>query len=414
MAKRKVKLTDGAYKDAISGLGTMKEDKNEHICVTDYHAQDLEELASMKMQDGLAEAIVDKPIEAAFANDISIIGDDDGSALKLFDSIGLKAAMKEAGSYQRLTGGAVIVTEYEDDYSIDKEARTDSKVVGYNVYSAGRIEFKNDDFENGKPKLFRILVLGGGEVVVHPSRCTVVKGKKLPDTIADSSNIREAFFGVSRLAPCVETLKQIGAVVGSIVNMAQETGTLLVQLNNLAMILAKPTGQARDELLELLSVMKMGMSSFHATFAGAGDQFKILNHNFAGLPDIWQKLLNTLCAKSGFPSSILIGQSATGLAQTNDGDMKIWNSLVEAERSNYLYKPTCALLADLTRRNLKKELSEFVWGDIQSMSVKEELEAKKLQVDTLGIAQDKGWIEPEPVRKSLFVNGHSWNVSVKE
>ena len=414
MAKEKVKLTDGAYKDAISGLGMMKEDKNEHICVSAYRPQNLAELASMKMQDGLAEAIVDKPIEAAFANDISIIGDDDGSALKLFDSIGLKVAMKEAGSCQRLTGGAVVVTEYEDDYELSKEAKSDSKVVGYNVHSAGRIEFQSGDFENGKPKLFRIRALGGTEVIVHPSRCTIVNGKKLPDVIADSSNIREAFFGVSRLAPCVETLKQIGAVVGSIVNMAQETGTLLVQLNNLAMILAKPTGQARDELLELLSVMKMGMSSFHATFAGAGDQFQILNHNFAGLPEIWQKLLNTLCAKSGFPSSIFTGRSATGLAQTNEGDMKIWNSLVEAERSNYLYKPTCALLADLTRRNLKKELSEFVWGDVQSMSLKEELEAMKLQVDTLGIAQDKGWIEPEPVRKSLFVNGHSWNVSVEE
>lgn len=59
-------------------------------------------------------------------------------------------------------------------------------------------------------------------------------------------------------------------------------------------------------------------------------------------------------------------------------------------------------------------MSEFVWGGVQSMSIKEELEAKKLQVDTLGIAQDKGWIEPESVRKSLFVNGHSWNVSVEE
>ena len=317
MKKEKVKLTDGAYRDVISGLGTKEEDKNEHISVTAYRPQDLAELASMKMQDGLAEAIVDKPIEAAFANDISIIGDDDGSALKLFDSIGLKAAMKEAGSYQRLTGGAVVVTEYEDDYNLSKEVKLNSKVVGYNVHSAGRIEFQNDDFENGKPKLFRIRALGGNEVIVHSSRCTIVKGKKLPDVIADSVNIREAFFGVSRLAPCVETLKQIGAVVGSIVNMARETGTLLVQLNNLAMILSKPTGKARDELLELLSVMKMGMSSFHATFAGAGDQFQILNHNFAGLPEVWQKLLNTLCAKSGFPSSILTGQSATGLDQTN-------------------------------------------------------------------------------------------------
>lgn len=69
-------------------------------------------------------------------------------------------------------------------------------------------------------------------------------------------------------------------------------------------------------------------------------------------------------------------------------------------------------LADLRRRNLGREMSEFGWGAVDEMTLKETLDAKKLQADTLKAYCDMGVLSPDEIREGVFVNGHGWEVSV--
>lgn len=177
------------------------------------------------------------------------------------------------------------------------------------------------------------------------------------------------------------------------------------------MMLSKPDCGVND-VHRVLSLAKLTMNSMRAVFAGKDDGFEILNHSFAGLPEIWQKSMNLVSSKSRIPVSILFGQGATGLAQTNEGDLKAWAQTVGAWRSDCLYRPTCRLLADLTRRNLGREMSEFGWGAVDEMTLKETLDAKKLQADTLKAYCDMGVLSPDEIREGVFVNGHGWEVSV--
>ena len=406
-------VNDGAYENLATGLGIKSMDKTENVHAKPYVCANLQELAAMAVKDGTAAFIVDGFPEAALMKDITITNDTDGSALKLFSSSGLRKSIKKAGSALRLTGGAVVVTEYEGDRkeTIGKPAPASAKVVGYRVYSAGKVNLKKDDFDGEQPKVFRVKPIGGEEVEVHPSRCTVFHGKELPDVI--DSTVSERYFGVSALAPVEDSLKKLAAVAGAIANMAEETGTLLMKMANLGLMLSKPDCGVQD-VHRIMSMLKLCMNSMRAAFAGKDDGFEILSHNFAGLPEVWQKCQVDVSAKARIPMSIMFGQSATGLAQTNEGDIQTWCQSVDMWRSDYLYDQACRLIADLTRRNGTKEFSEFSWGAVDEMTLKQTLEAMKLQADTLYVHYNMGVIAPDEIRKSVFKNGHSWEVSVED
>ena len=160
--------------------------------------------------------------------------------------------------------------------------------------------------------------------------------------------------------------------------------------------------------------MKLCMNSMRATFAGPKDSYDMINHNFAGIAELWTKKQMDVSAKSRIPMSILFGQSATGLAQTNEGDIKAWCNSVGSWRQEYLYVPTCRLISDFCSRNFSKNFSEFSWGAIDEMTLKQTLEALDLQSQTLERYMNRGVLGPDEVRTSVFENGHSWEVSVKD
>lgn len=406
-----ITIDDGAYENLATGLGRAGMDKTEGIRAKRYVTPDVLELASMKMNDGVAAFIVDGPPEAALKSDIAIEGDGDGEALKLFDSSGLRAALVRAGSEARLTGGALAVTEYGDTTPVSEPPRPGAKVAGYRVYSAASVDLQQGDFEGEEPRVFRVRRMDGEYVEVSPERCAVFHGNEMPDALFGAP-VKERFFGTSALAPVAQSLKELAAVGGAVFNMAQETGTLLMRMANLNMMLSKPDCGVKD-IHRVMSLMKLTMNSMRAVFAGKDDGFEMLNHSFAGLPEIWQKAMNLVSSKSRIPVSILFGQSATGLAQTNEGDSKAWAQTVASWRSRCLYRPACRLLGELTRRNMGRELSEFAWGAVDEPTVLEELEARKMQSETLKAYYEMGAVTPEEIRENVFVNGHSWEFSVE-
>ena len=174
-----ISVEDGAYENAATGLGKKGMDKGANTVVSPYVPADLVALATMKVKDGIAAFIVDGFPMASLMNDVKIVGDEDGAAFKSASETGLFKSVKKAGSALRLTGGSVVVTEYEGDKnaeSLSSEPPKSAKVKGYRVYSAGKVDLRSSDFDGSEnPSVFRVKIIGGGTVDVHPSRCTVFR-----------------------------------------------------------------------------------------------------------------------------------------------------------------------------------------------------------------------------------------------
>ena len=110
-----ISVEDGAYENAATGLGKKGMDKGANTVVSPYVPADLGALATMKVKDGIAAFIIDGFPMASLMNDVKIVGDEDGAAFKSASETGLFKSVKKAGSALRLTGGSVVVTEYEGD-----------------------------------------------------------------------------------------------------------------------------------------------------------------------------------------------------------------------------------------------------------------------------------------------------------
>lgn len=412
MAKKKI--DDGAYQSAVTGAGLMETDKTESVTSSPYQPVDIKEMARMASQDGVADRIVNCIPEAALKHDIIIVGDDDGEVLKEFNRIGLRKALQKAGAQTRLTGGAIIVTEYEGDtpQELANEPRKGKKVTGYRVYSAGRVDLQQTDFDGEEPRVFRINLLDGTSREINPSRVTVMHGKELSDAMG-FVNLRENYFGRSVLKLSEDELKVHASTKKAVGNMASETGTLLASMDGLAQILANPN-EASRRLHDAVSSMKLSMNAMRAIIVGKGDQFQIMSHNFSGIPEILREQKGDVAASCGIPLSILYERTATGLGQTNQGDLDIFADLVEQWRTTYMYDPACKLIADLSRRNCGKECDEFTWGPVNVMGVVDKLNAQKTQAETLNIYYQMGAIGTDPIHDAIFKNGHSWEVSTED
>lgn len=415
MEQRK-KFSDGAYTNLVTGLGNAGMDKTEHTMATPYAAANLEELARMQMQDGLADIIACDPVETAFMNEPTLVGDDGGEILEAAMQTGIVEAIQSAAEEQRLTGGAIVVREYEgedfgDGHTPQEAPGQGWKISGFRVYGAGEIKLNASDFDGDRPANFPVRLMDGTEIRIHPARCTVFHGKRLPGSLKAAGCIREKFFGTSALRPVEKALKDLATVTGAVVNMASETGTLLVSLDGLNEMLSKPDCGVND-VHRLMSLVKMSMNSMRAAFAGPNDKFQILSHNFGGIPEVMQKLMVLTAAKSRIPMSILFGQSATGLAQTNEGDAKAYAKTVNSWRQRYIYSPAAELFADFARRNFGKEVNGFTWGTIDTRTVTEELDARKKESEIDTAAINMGVLTPDEVRKARYENGHSFELSV--
>lgn len=407
-------ITDGAYTNMVTGAGTLSMDKSMHTFASPYTSNNVVEFARMKVTDGIADRIICCVPEATFKGDITIVNDTDGVALKKAYELGLFEVLQNASENQRLTGGAIVVTEYDTDNGIDdlkQEPPKDAFVKSYRQYSSNAVQLEASDFDGDAPRIYKVELLDGRIAEIDPSRVTVIYGKKLPDALK-GAGIKEFFFGVSALSTCERDLKNLAGVLTSVVNMAEETGTAVFSMEGLTQMLSKPDCGVRD-IQQLMSTIKLGMNTMRAVFAGENDKFQILSHNFGGLPEIIQKLMVQLSADCGIPISILFGQSATGLSQTNKSDVESFNTLVEQWRMRYLYKPMCKLIADFTRRNLGNELNEFNFGALGIMSELDKVDAMQKQAQTMQIYYNMGVLSAEEIRTNVFVNGHSFDVSVE-
>ncbi len=411
---------DGAYLNSLTGLGMLKNDKTTHTKVNAYNAvQDDMELANLYLQDGLATTIADAFPEHALADDIKIIGDESGEILKDLDSKGFTDAVIEAGAMARLFGGSAILTLYDGNTQFWREPRPNEKVVGYKVYSAADFSLSNDDYVKDRTspyyneiELFKLNLENGTQIKVHSSRLTIFRNKKAPRIIKNLT-FNQRFFGCSSVKEVDDSLKDLGSSMGGVANMMSENGLKIFSLSGLTQMLSRPDDGVKS-VQQRMSVVNMALSAYRSLFQDKDDSFAMVSHNFTGVPDIIRLMMVMVCARSKIPMSILFGQTITGLAGTNDGDLKTFYGDVNSWRRKVLYRAMCKLITDFCKRNLgSSELKEFSFAPLGSLSGKEYVDAKYIQAQTCEKFFNMGAMTNTEVRKCALENGGTFELSVQ-
>lgn len=419
MDKKTEKIKDGAYQNVITGMGTSLDASTHDRVKIGIDVEDDSELASLYSRDALVKAIVDKVPEAVFNNPISIVDDDDGKIYKELSRMNFFSSIVTALKYARLYNGSIIVTLYEGDDDLEKPVRALGRVSGYRVYSSGRLVMDDSDWvkekENpyfGSVEYYRFIKKDKTEQKIHSSRISVIKGELFPDS--ETGTVKQEVFGLSLINLIKDGSKLFGTSISSIGNMLKENGVSVFGFDGFWQRLMISGGE--ESIRKRMGLLKSQMSAFRGIIQDRNDTFAQINHNFAGIPEIMRIVMAYVSSCSQIPVSILFGNMITGLSSTNEGDIRVFNELVEKTRENKLYDVMCKLISDFAKRNLgfKKEL-EFEWGAVGQMTETEKTAALNSIVDiATKLFSMEGVVDIEDIKAFLKLKGSQYGLFIND
>lgn len=418
--EHEVYSVDGAYANVVTGLGMANADKDEHTRVDmRSRTESDQELAVQFVKDGIVERICAMPPEKALKAPIVINADKDDKAFKNLSKLGFFDAVKEAGTWARLFGGAIIVTVYEGDDNADlsKEPSKSAKIAGYRVYSTGKILLTESSLcadkkskWYGKVERWEIQRRIGDTITVHASRVTVIRGKHAPDIL--DSDIYYYVFGCSVITMANDGIKKLPGAFSSLSNMLQENGLSIFGINGLTSILQQKGGV--NKVIERMGLVKMGVSTFHGVIQDKEDTFEMKSHSMSDVPESVKLIMAYISAETGFPVSILFGNMVSGLSSTNEGDIRQMDDLVETWRNTTLYNPMCAMITDYFNRNEKRAGDfDFQFGPVYQATPNEKADLMDKKGNFCKNMYDMGAMTPKEIRQNLIVNGGTDDISVE-
>jgi len=419
MDKKTEKIKDGAYQNVLTGMGTSLDASTHDRVKIGIDVEDDSELASLYSRDALVKAIVDKVPEAVFNNPISIVDDDDGKIYKELSRMNFFSSIVTALKYARLYNGSIIVTLYEGDDDLEKPARALGRVSGYRVYSSGRLVMDDSDWvkekENpyfGSVEYYRFIKKDGTTQRIHSSRINVIKGELFPDS--ETGTVKQEVFGLSLINSIKDCSKLFGTSISSIGNMIKESGISVFGFDGFWQRLMIKDGE--ESIRKRMGLLKSQMSAFRGIIQDRNDSFAQINHNFTGIPEVMRIVMAYVSSCTQIPVSILFGNMITGLSSTNEGDIRVFNELVEKTRENKLYDVMCKLISDFAKRNLglKKDL-EFEWGAVGQMTETEKTASLNSIVDiAVKLFSMEGVVDIEDIKAFLKLKGSQYGLFIND
>lgn len=286
-------------------------------------------------KDGLREWIefsnLDKEIEAKL-NDI----------IKKLD---LKSKLQEAWSTARLYGGAGIFINFGEAINGDarkkliKPVNTNSirSVKSLAVLDRHKLKSGSLVIEDITDPLFGFpvsyeITTDQSMLHVHSSRIVRFEGAKLPSDLFKKNK----YWNDSVLTKIFQIISNFNQSHGSIANMILDFRVSIIKLKNLFQMVAQGDEKKVKERMELI---KMQKSVISMVLLNEGEEFEQNTTSLAGVKDIIQQINDRMVAASGYPHTILLGESPSGMAATGESELRDYYDSVAQEQEAVLRKP---------------------------------------------------------------------------
>lgn len=240
-------------------------------------------------------------------------------------------------------------------------------------------------------------MVSNGQQLIHHSHFLRLNGEWLPRRL----NRLESGWGDSVLRKVMSDLND--AV------MARQGAAALVNKANIDVFQmpgfydAIATGQD-ESITQAIMAYKMGLSNTNVAVTDAESNFVRHSLSMGGLPEMVSELRNWLAAASGIPVTRFWGTQASGLNNSQDGDMKQYYDNIKSQQQAYLSKPLNyfdEVLAMSTLGFIPDDLS-WEWNPLYQASGQEQAQEDlyNAQADAARIEQG---VPPSAVLKKLQV-----------
>lgn len=341
---------DGALINLVSGLGTAKKDKSVYTQVGFNYLLGETELEQLYI-DGIPRRYVDAIPDELLRHQVSIklseeaAGDDTVETFEEYlKGVRFHAHYSEVVRLQRLYGGAGLVLFIDDgleahepvDFNKIRSFRgmaplSRHELIPYDTFAVDR----------SQPEQYRITTSQKltpednsltKDFLVHSSRVARFDGLYLP------RRRREFTHGWGQ--SCIQLLwtafKRYESAMAGLENMVGSPDTFVHKVPGLMNMLIAGNEQ---KLMARLEVNNLARSLYGGMLLDTEEEVDYLQRTLQNLAAATEPFMKELQAATGWPASILMGESPGGLGKEGRFEERVWASLVEQWQEVYCRDP---------------------------------------------------------------------------
>lgn len=411
---------DAGLVNVLTGMGVSGRDKT---VATQVRATTL--LSSVELeqlyQSGIPRRYIDAIADEILRNQVTITlgGDEDTTdTITNFDEylkqVQFHEALSEVIKLQRLYGGAGLVMLIDDGVEDPAEEVDYSNIRGINGFVAlSRWELIPQDvghLDYNKPTHYQIttsqkLTLDQKEayvnISIHHTRVARFDGLYLPWR----TRITNTGWGQSCLQLIWEAYKRYKSAMSGLESMASDVDLFVHKMPGLFQRIA---AGGESDLRKRLEANSLSRSVYGGILVDTEEEVDFITRALGNLSTATEPFIKELQAETGWPASILMGESPGGLGKEGRFEERVWASLVEQWQSVYCRTPITEIFTYIlaSKEGPTRGKVPPKW-DVHFKSVftqtEEEKAALRLQIAQVDVQYvNIGALQPIEIRESRF------------
>lgn len=275
---------------------------------------------------GLVARIVDMPADLATARGVTIDNGGEG-ILGEMDRLRVLDCMSDAIRWAGLDGGGALVVMSKDSGLLSEplDANTILQIEEFRVVSitdmqAGPTAYDDPELTNyGSPILYQVKFKGARDhVYVHESRIIEISGSARGSVGNEVSRIPWQGRGIG-----VATLKAVERYergIQWVEKVLERSQQAVHKMKGLASMLQ---AKMDDVVRARIDLVDSNRTAINGVAVDSEDDYQITSATLSGVKDAIVEMKSNVAAQSGYPVTVLFGQSPGGLNATGDSDWAI-------------------------------------------------------------------------------------------
>lgn len=417
----------------LTGLGMANKDKRTgaSIAFTPMNEYDSENLYAA---DDMAEKVVDLLPKAAMREGFRVASaeiDDEvlDSAMDYFEKLVLTTQgnkFTKALRWGRQYGGAALIMGIEGDEDLEEPLDFDrvQKLRHFTLLSRYELihhDINGDPESNnfGMPEHYTIqprvtdttgnenaVMLESGTVRVHYTKLIRFDGSELPR----NTFIHNQYWHDSILNKLQNAIRDFQSSYASTAALILDFAQATYKIKGLASIVSSPKGL--EDIQNRIRIIEMTRSVINASIVDAdGEDFERKTTSLAGLDKVLEKISKKFSSATGYPHTVLFGESPSGLGATGESEKQDFYEMVRGEQIDVL-KPRLIQIfkvifaaADGPTKGMVPEKFDIEFEPLKHLDLKELVEARNKQAETDKIYIETGVLDQDEVAMSRYGSG---------
>ncbi len=408
-------VKNDGWENPYTGFGTGRDKLTYGYHATSATLDDVE-LSNLFYSDDVAAKLVEKRPEESFRRGYKLVNPaDEKKAQETYEkgrALELNAKMQEAFTWGRLYGGALLIIGAEGGQPwtpLDESNARDVHFLSVVDRRFAHVEQYYTDplaANYGLPKVYGIRGLNGLSTFVHESRVVRFDGLKV-----DAQKRRDLQgWSYSVLQRPYDVMRTFATAFQAAGVLTADASQAVFKMKGLFEAIA--SGE-KERLQKRLRLLDMSRSAARAVILDSdGEEFTRVPTQFAGLPDMLDRMMMRLASSVDMPVTILMGRSPAGQNATGDSDFQHWYDSISTEQTNELTPKLHRVYRILSRGALKD--AKIEWCPLSTPTDKERADIAKTKAETDKIYFDMGSLFAEEVSLARFGKSTNGEIVIDE